>query len=119
MSHTESIVMDMDQDQDILQLELEYNLVLRLDSVEDLSDHEEEPQPADTLESLVCSSEDLFTDSQLVALVTAPSQDPEGPPLRSVEVEIVNGVSRNWGISERRYSASGINLATIQSGQNR
>ena len=52
----------------------------------ELLDQEEE-QPADSMEPLVCGEVDLFSDSQLVAAVNNPTQDPVVCPAWDAETE--------------------------------
>ena len=74
----------MDIDQEVMLLE--DDLALQLDSGEEFSDHKDEPQLVDDLGSLVCNSEDLLTDSQLVEVVATPTQVPEGFPATEAEI---------------------------------
>ena len=76
----------MDIDQKVMQLE--DDLALQLDSGEEFSDHKDEPQLVDDLGSLVCNSEDLLTDSQLVEVVATPTQVPEGFPATEAEIQL-------------------------------
>ena len=69
--------MELKYDQDILYL-MDEDLALG----EDLD--QEEEQPVDSLEPLVCGK-DLFSDSQLVDLVISPTQDPMEPPAQDAE----------------------------------
>ena len=71
--------MELKYDQDILYL-MDEDLALG----EDLD--QEEEQPANSLEPLVCE-EDLFSDLQLVDLVNIPTQDPVGPPAWDAETD--------------------------------
>ena len=58
---SDSEVHSMDINQEVIQLK--DDLALQLDSREEFSDPEEEPQLVDDLGSLVCDSGDLLTDS--------------------------------------------------------
>ena len=72
--------LDLEYDTDFTSMEMEDQGVM------ELSDQEEE-QPADSMEPLVCREGDLFSNSQVMELVNNPTQDPVVCPAWDAETE--------------------------------